>query len=155
MNIKKNSLNFLNDTKYKFEFLNEFKKIVDYAQEEFEIEKPLHVDLLLTNNLKIKKISNEYRKKDKETDVLSFPTDWNDFKFLDYLFLGEIIISYEKIIEQAKEYGHSIKREFCYLFTHGMVHLFHFDHQTEKDEEIMNSHVNNIMKKLGVNRDDN
>ncbi|WP_033161120.1 rRNA maturation RNase YbeY [[Mycoplasma] collis] len=154
MNNTKNILNLLNETDYQFEFENEFNDILHYAAEEFNIAKPLMIDLLITNNEKIKKISREYRNKNKETDILSFPTDWNDFKFLNFLFLGEIIISYEKILNQANEYGHSIKREFCYLFSHGIVHLFHFDHQTEEQEKIMNFHVDNIMKKLGVSRND-
>ncbi|WGI37011.1 rRNA maturation RNase YbeY [Mesomycoplasma lagogenitalium] len=149
---KKNILNFCNETHYKFRFLKEFKEILNLAQKEFNIKKNISVDLLLTDNENIKQISNTYRNKNKPTDILSFPTDWNQLNFLDILPIGEIIISYEKVKEQAKEYGHSIKREYCYLFAHGIAHLFGFDHLTKEEEDKMNYYVDNIMKKMEINR---
>ncbi|UWD34541.1 rRNA maturation RNase YbeY [Mesomycoplasma molare] len=152
MIIEKNILNFSNATNYKFRFLKEFKEILELAQKEFNSKKKISVDLLLTNNEEIKKISNLYRNKNKETDILSFPTNWDELSFLDYLPLGEIIISFEKVRSQAKEYGHSIKREYCYLFAHGIAHLFGFDHLTKEEEDKMNYHVDNIMKKMEITR---
>ncbi|MGZ9428915.1 rRNA maturation RNase YbeY [Mycoplasma sp. 480] len=145
-------MNFSNNTNYQFRYLKEFKEILNLAHQEFKARKKIVVDFLLTDNEQIKIISKEYRKKDKVTDILSFGTNWSDFDFLDFLPLGEIIISYQKVKEQAKEYGHTLKREYCYLFAHGLAHLFGFDHLTKEDEDKMNYHVDKIMKKMEISR---
>ena len=97
-------------------------------------------DVTIVNNKTIHKINREYRNVDRPTDVISFA-------FLDDkaekelkggpVNLGQIIISYEKAEEQAKEYGHSLKREMVFLFVHGMLHLLGFDHMNEADEKKM------------------
>jgi probable rRNA maturation factor len=61
-------------------------------------------------------------------------------------------MSYEKIEEQAKEYEHGLKREWCYIFAHGIIHLLGYDHQTKSTEKEMNGIVEEVMKHLGVNR---
>lgn len=71
---------------------------------------------------------------------------------MDEIELGQIIISPWKIKKQAKEFNHSLRREFCYIFAHGIAHLFGFDHITEEEAKIMNGHVDNIMNKLNIKR---
>ncbi|MGL5617931.1 MAG: rRNA maturation RNase YbeY [Metamycoplasmataceae bacterium] len=139
---------------YKFKYKKEYNNILKYFSEEFNIKENIIVDLLVTNNVGIQAINKEYRMIDKPTDILSFPTD----NFIDYTFIkdrhmGEIVISYEKLISQAKEFGHSELREFCYMFAHGLVHLNGMDHKKNKNKEIeFNLHVDNIINKLKVNR---
>ena len=67
-------------------------------------------------------------------------------------FLGEIYISYDKCVEQAKEYGHSIKREFCYLAVHGLLHLLGYDHIKEEDKKIMRALEEEILDEYDIKR---
>ncbi|PWC08836.1 rRNA maturation RNase YbeY [Mycoplasmopsis arginini] len=148
-----NKLTIKNKSLFCFKFEQDFLNILKEAKEEFGSKKNLSVDLLFVNKFKIKKLNNVYRNKNYTTDILSFPLEAaNELDFLDYLELGQIIISPWKIKKQAREFNHSLRREFCYIFAHGVAHLFGFDHQTEEETKIMNGHVDNIMAKLGINR---
>lgn len=79
------------------------------------------------------------------TDVLSFAIEDDcDEKLLKEMTklsaireIGDIVISYDRAQEQAKEYGHSLKREMCFLFTHGVLHLLGYDHINKTDEDLM------------------
>ncbi|MCY2902680.1 rRNA maturation RNase YbeY [Mycoplasmopsis arginini] len=148
-----NKLTIKNKSLFCFKFEQDFLNILKEAKEEFGSKKNLSVDLLFVNKFKMKKLNNVYRNKNYTTDILSFPLEAaNELDFLDYLELGQIIISPWKIKKQAMEFNHSLRREFCYIFAHGVAHLFGFDHQTEEETKIMNGHVDNIMAKLGINR---
>lgn len=148
-----NNLVFKNESFHKFKFLTEFKNILDEAIKEFNLDKFIEVDLLFVVAPKMKKLNKLYRNKNYVTDVLSFPFESNlEFSFLDTIPLGQIIISPWKIKKQAKKLNHSIKREFCYIFTHGIAHLLGYDHQTEEEAKIMNEHVENIMRKMNITR---
>lgn len=153
MYIMENTLNILNEVKYEFEYEKEFKKILDEVGLYFDEKVAIEVDLNIVNNEIIRQISKDYYKKDKATDVLSFPSDMNFLKdSLGFYHLGEIFLNYERVIEQAKNYNHSIKREFTYLFTHGLIHLYGYDHISENEEKEMNSIVDSIMKKINIGR---
>ena len=105
------------------------------------VEENYLVDVTLVNNDKIHKINREYREIDRPTDVISFAflDDKDEVKLTDKIPqpLGEIIISYEKAEEQAKEYGHSLNREMSFLFVHGLLHLLGYDHMKKSDEAVM------------------
>ena len=97
-------------------------------------------DVTIVDNKTIHKINREFRNVDRPTDVISFAflDDKNEKELKGGpINLGEIIISFEKAEEQAKEYGHSLKREMVFLFVHGMLHLLGYDHMTEADEKEM------------------
>ena len=97
-------------------------------------------DLTIVNNKEIHKINREFRNVDRPTDVISFAfQDEESEKHLKGapISLGQIIISYEKAEEQAKEYGHSLLREMSFLFTHGVLHLLGYDHMKKEDEVVM------------------
>lgn len=97
-------------------------------------------DVTIVNNEEIHKINREYRKVDRPTDVISFAfLDDEEEKKLKGgpINLGEIIISFEKAEEQAKEYGHSLQREMVFLFVHGLLHLLGYDHMKEDQEKVM------------------
>jgi probable rRNA maturation factor len=97
------------------------------------------ISFLLVNNQEMKELNFTYRHINKPTDVLSFPMwEENDIPLpgIDNL-LGDIVISTDKVMEQSKEHGHSHEREIAMLVIHGILHLFHYDHMEEGDEEKM------------------
>lgn len=148
-----NHLTFTNKSFNHFIFLKEYREILDETIKEFGLEKSIEVDLLFVTKNKMKKLNNFYRNKNYTTDVLSFPLNSKiELNFLEVIPIGQIIISPWKIKKQAKEFNHSLRREFCYIFTHGIAHLLGFDHQTEEEAKIMNNHVENIMIKLNIKR---
>ena len=120
----------------------------------------LYLSVTLTNPENIKRINKEYRNIEKETDVLSFPMFEKEeleeiLKEKDNLVedvLGDIIISVEKVEEQSKEYGHSIKRELAYMVVHGFYHLMGYDHMNEIDKKEMRKKEENILSKLNITR---
>ena len=85
----------------------------------------------------IQKLNSEYRKIDRVTDVISFAIEDDEDKILDLRILGDIYICIDKMLEQAKEYGHSNKRELSFLTVHGLLHLLGYDHQTVEEEKEM------------------
>lgn len=115
----------------------------------YEVENLVNSKLIITVTFttpeNIRKINNKYRNIDRATDVLSFPMFEKDeldkkIKEQDFIcedVLGDIIISVEKVEEQAKEYGHSFERELSYMVVHGFYHLMGYDHIEEKDKVIM------------------
>lgn len=121
----------------------------------------LSITIILTTPENIQKINQEYRNVDKATDVLSFPIfekdeleqkiAENDFAYED--ILGDIVISMERVEEQAKEYEHSFEREFSYMIVHGFYHLMGYDHIQEEDKKRMRPKEEKILKALKINRD--
>ena len=114
------------------------------------------VSVSLVDNKYIHRINKKYRHIDRPTDVISFAflDDGHQYDKVLYkegmVALGDIYISVEKANEQAQEYGHSIKRELCFLFTHGLLHLLGYDHMTKEDEEKMFSLQDKILEQKGV-----
>lgn len=135
--------------------------VLDYHN----IENPCFIDITITDNDEIRELNREYREKDYATDVLSFPLcEWLDGEFLDdinlcvepdsnVLALGDMVISYDKIVSQAEEYGHSIEREFAYLTVHSTLHLLGYDHEDSEERKIkMRTLEDEILAKLGILR---
>jgi len=92
--------------------------------------------VVISNNADIRELNRTYRHIDAPTDVLSFVYDMRDPE-TNARYLGDIIISAEKLKEQAEEAGHSIDRELCILVVHGVLHLNGYDHEVEEDEPVM------------------
>lgn len=152
-----------------FDYEETARHVVDAALDYEECPYEAEVNLLLTDNSQIKEINKEYRNIDKETDVLSFPMleyetpgsfpdpdDIGDDCFnpdSGELILGDIIISVDKVKEQATEYGHSIRREFAFLIVHSMLHLMGYDHMNDDEAGIMEQHQEHILNKLQIYRD--
>lgn len=111
------------------------------------------VSVTFIDNAEIHKINKEYRGVDRETDVISFAflEDETDPE-MDIDNLGEIYISLEKAHSQAKEYGHSFKRELSFLLVHGLLHLLGYDHMTQEEEKEMFSLQEEILSSLNINR---
>lgn len=126
----------------------------------------VNVELQIVSEDFIKDVNNRFRKIDRVTDVLSFPSldgvRYKDVTAKNFpldavgrdktVFLGSIIICEERALEQAKEFGHSLERELCYLFCHGLLHLFGYDHETESDDIEMRSLANKVLEKIKVLR---
>ena len=137
--------------------------VLDYEGCPYESQ----IELLLTDNEEIKSINTEFRQIERATDVLSFPmVDFetpSDFDFLEEddsyfdpetgeLMLGNIVISKEKVIAQAEEYGHSVKREYAFLIAHSMLHLLGYDHMEEEERAVMEGKQREILNNLGITR---
>ncbi|MGY5139192.1 rRNA maturation RNase YbeY [Mycoplasmopsis gallinarum] len=136
-----------------FNYENEFLAIVQNLKNFFKIDKTIILDVSIVNNKEIQSLNKEYRNKDYPTDILSFDFGFDNFNDeLPILHLGELVISYEKVEEQAKEFGHSIKREYCYLFAHGLIHLMGYDHEIEEERIEMNRLVDEIFLPLNITR---
>ena len=111
-------------------------------------------NIILINNAEIKKINKEYRNIDRETDVITFALeDYDDgIKNIEYRTLGDIYISMDKTYEQAKLYNHSIKRELCFLATHGILHVLGYDHMNEEEEKIMFKRQEELLNAYKIQR---
>ena len=120
----------------------------------------LYISITLTTPEHIRKINNEFRQIDKETDVLSFPMfEKNELDEMvekqDNLVpetIGDIIISVQRVEEQAKEYGHSFERELAYMVVHGFYHLMGYDHMVEEDKVVMREKEENVLNILNIVR---
>ena len=123
-------------------------------EKEYESEAPVYMSLLFTGNDEIQVINREYRDKDQPTDVISFAYhETEDFDIGPYDTLGDIVISLERVVDQAKEYNHSDKRELFYVLTHGILHLLGYDHIEEEDKKEMRAKEEEILGSFGYTRE--
>ena len=126
----------------------------------------IEMSLSIVSPQQIQELNNRFRSVDSVTDVLSFPTiDNSDRGVLDVnafacdinpttgkLNIGDVIICLDKAKEQAAEYGHSLKRELCFLSLHGLLHLLGYDHIEPQDEQQMNALQEEILGDFGITR---
>ena len=139
------------------EYINTIQRVVNKC---FEIENlqdsNLYISIILTNPKNIQEINKEHRKIDKATDVLSFPMfekeELENINFENQEVLGDVIISIEKVKEQAEEYGHSFERELAYMVVHGFYHLMGYDHMIEEEKNVMRAKEENVLEKLDIVR---
>lgn len=142
------------------------QKIVEVLNKCFEEEKlkklNLYISVTLTTPEEIRKLNAEYRNIDKETDVLSFPMFEkseieeivkNQIKSPVEETIGDIVISIQRVQEQAVEYGHSFERELSYMLVHGFYHLMGYDHIEEEDKKRMRPKEEKILNELKILRD--
>lgn len=132
----------------------------------FEVQ----LNVLITDNSGIREYNGKFRGIEKETDVLSFPNlnfmEPADFSCADEtdceadyfdpdngeLILGDIILSAQKVWEQAESYGHSPKREFAFLIAHSMLHLCGYDHLEKEEASVMEHKQEEILNRLSITR---
>lgn len=144
---------------------DDYEEIINRVLNECFLEENLlntnmYISVTLTNPENIRNINKEYRNVDKATDVLSFPMfekdeiqaiiKNNEYEVSDVL--GDVVISLEKVKEQAIEYGHSFERELSYMLVHGFYHLMGYDHIEEKDKVLMRPKEEKILQKLNITR---
>ena len=133
--------------------LDELKKFLINVCKDENLNNVLFNVIIVDNN-KIHEINKEYRNIDRETDVISFALeDDKSFNTTEVRMLGDIYISIDKVREQAKEYGHSFKRELYFLSIHGLLHLLGYDHMKEEDEKIMFAKQEEVLNRYGIKRD--
>lgn len=137
------------------EKLKEIEELKDYTKYLFDYMniKDAVMSIIIVDNKEIHRINKEYRNIDRETDVISFALEEGETFDEPYKTLGDIYISIDKVYEQAKEYGHSVKRELFFLVTHGFLHLLGYDHMKKEDEEVMFPLQEKILDNYGVRRD--
>lgn len=144
------------------------KRVIEAALELAGCPYETEVNLLLTESREIHEMNLEHRGIDRATDVLSFPLieyeQPGDFSAVDEeeggffnpesgeLMLGDIVISKEKVLAQAEEYGHSPLREYAFLIAHSMLHLFGYDHMEDKERILMEEKQREIMQKVNILR---
>lgn len=129
------------------EIENIVEKSIEAALKEIEFTDDYEVSVSFVGDEEIHELNRDYRGVDRTTDVLSFPMD-DEFTNM----LGDIVININKVIEQAKEYGHSEKREISYLTVHSSLHLMGFDHEKEEDKKEMRAVEDRVMEKLEISR---
>ncbi|MBR5747123.1 MAG: rRNA maturation RNase YbeY [Clostridia bacterium] len=128
------------------------KRVIRAAVSEKYPKHRFEVNVTVVGDRAIRKLNREHRGIDKATDVLSFPM----FEFGTPevpTLLGDIVISRDTAYRQAKEYGHSPRREFCFLAAHSALHLLGYDHETEAEREEMEAKQEEILNKLGITRE--
>ena len=145
---------------------SEYKELINNVlKEAFKEEKldriNIYVNVILTNPSIIRKTNQTYRNINKETDVLSFPMFERDeleriIKYQNAFpaqeVLGDIMISIQRVKEQAKEYGHSFERELSYMLIHGFYHLMGYDHIEESDRKEMRMKEEQVLNLLNIRR---
>jgi len=158
----------IDDEQDKLEFTDELEKIVQQAVSVTletigaEEDTGFEVSIIITDDEEIKEINKEYREIDAPTDVLSFPIlefdedgvmieESGDYDG-DLLLLGDIVISLERALKQAEEYGHSLEREVGFLTVHSTLHLLGFDHMEEPFTSVMRAREKEIMEKMNLKR---
>lgn len=160
-------------SKYKFDFDYKLlsKKLLKKVLEIEKIKYNISLNLSIVSLYRIRHFNKKFRNVDKTTDVLSFPNinlykpsyfknyvknGYIDISIMDpnnkTIFLGDIVICYDKIISQSKKYNHSIKREFSFLFVHSTLHLLGYDHIFDRDEKVMFKKQEFILSSLNIIR---
>ena len=164
------TINIDKEVEMNFDFSeNEYvEKVILAAMDFVDCPYEAEINVLFTDNAGIHEMNLEYREIDRPTDVLSFPmVEYETPGAFDKLeeeqgdcfhpetgelLLGDIVLSYEKIKEQAREYGHSELRELCFLVAHSMLHLFGYDHMEEEERNQMEQMQRDILSGLNILR---
>ena len=141
------------------------KRVLDRALKHLnQPSELLEMSLSIVSPEQIQELNKSFREVDKVTDVLSFPTCDNPTRGAitvvcedvnpetDLVNIGDIVICMERAKEQAKEYGHSLKRELAFLSLHGLLHLLGYDHVEEEDEKQMVALQKEILDQAGITR---
>ena len=132
-------------------YLPLMKKVIRACVDEAYPHHRFEVELTLCGDEEIHGVNKEFRGIDRPTDVLSFPM--MEFSMPEvYVSLGNIILSVETARRQAEEYGHSLKRELCFLCAHSALHLLGYDHETEDERDEMEARQREILDALGIKR---
>lgn len=157
------------DVPFSFAYEPLAEKVISFTMKHSGFPYEAEVNLTLTDNEGIREVNREHRNIDAATDVLSFPMlsydEAGDFSGLeeDYednfnpdtgeIILGDILISVERVQEQAVSYGHSERREYAFLIVHSMLHLFGYDHMTPEEAAVMEAKQDEILNAMNILRD--
>lgn len=136
------------------DYQDDYLTITKETVKQLDIDEDLELSCILVNDQKIHEINHQYRNIDRATDVISFALEDSEQYYMTGMprSIGDIFISIDRAKIQAEEYGHSLKREMCFLFTHGLLHLLGFDHMNEEDEAKMIAMQKSILEALNIGR---
>ena len=153
---------------FSFDYKTLADKVINGALDYVECPYEAEVNVLFTDNASIREINRENREIDAPTDVLSFPNaefivpaEFDDLEDTQpevfhpdtgELMLGDVVISVEKVVSQAEEFGHSVERELGFLLAHSVLHLCGFDHMEEEERVVMEEKQRQIMDTLELYR---
>lgn len=156
MNVKIDLTVEVEVTKEQQEAINLIETCLQQAAKVEEIP-DVEVSVTITNDKEIQQINAEHRGMNRPTDVLSFPLYERDEEWMleegeDVVAIGDIVISLDRAIEQANDYGHSLSREIGFLAVHGFLHLLGYDHETPEEEKEMFERQNLILDQIGLRR---
>ncbi len=155
------------EASFDFDVRKTAEEVIEAALDHEHCPYDVQVSVTLTDNEGIHEINRDFRKIDAPTDVLSFPmadfetpADFDSLKDSDDVFdpdtgefmMGDIMISLEKVIEQAEAYGHSQKREYAFLIAHSMLHLMGYDHMEDSERLQMEEKQEAILASLNITR---
>ena len=142
----------INETNEEIKEIEKIKIVLEIGIKHEHLDNVLF-NVIFVDNEYIHKLNKEYRKIDRETDVITFALeDFEDIKYDDFRLLGDIYISIPKAHSQALEYGHSFLREICFLSVHGFLHLLGYDHMNKEDEKEMFSRQELILDEAGIKK---
>ena len=164
------TINFENEQEqsFNFDFIEVAEDVINEVLDQEDCPYESEINLILTTDEEIHRTNKEFRDIDRPTDVLSFPmVDFEspaEYDFLEEddsyfhpetgeLMLGDIMISIPRAVEQAKEYGHSVKREYAFLIAHSMLHLLGYDHMTDEERVVMEEKQEQALSALKITRD--
>ena len=132
--------------------------LLQYTAKQERVKEGSEVSVTFVDNSRIQEINKEYRQKDAATDVISFAMEEMGEGEVEIIgsdepaLLGDIIISIDRMEEQAAEYGHSNSRELGFLAVHGFLHLLGYDHMNEEDEKVMFTRQRELLDSYGLTR---
>lgn len=141
-----------NETDNNIEEIKDIEKVLDIAIKKLNLEN-IEFNVIITDNKYIHELNKKYRNIDRETDVISFALEDDKlFPQIDIKELGDIYISIDRAHSQAIDYGHSFKREICFLAVHGFLHLNGYDHMEKEEEKIMFNLQEEILNEAKITR---
>ena len=145
-------ISIYNETSKKLE--EELKVMHDVLEHGIKkiVQEDVIFNVIIVDNEYIHRLNKEYRHIDRETDVITFALEDDQTFNPEERILGDIYISIDKAESQSEEYGHSLKRELCFLAVHGMLHLLGYDHMKKEEEEIMFKLQEDILDEMGIKR---
>lgn len=147
-----NKIEIFKEVDRKIEELDDVRKVIDIAIEYEKLDN-VEFNIIIVDNEYIHELNRDYRNIDRPTDVITFALeDEKNFVEMDHRILGDIYISIDKAISQALEYGHSLKREICFLAVHGFLHLLGYDHMNKEDETVMFQKQEVILNEAGITK---
>lgn len=143
-----------NQTDQNIDMDEKLESVVKTVLETEGLSLDYEVSITFVDKDEIHKLNKEFRNVDRPTDVLSFPMDENFFIEGVDTMLGDIVICMDVAKDQAKDFGHSLDREIMYLTAHSMLHLLGYDHLEEDEKTHMRAREKEVMKSLGVFKND-
>ena len=148
-----NQIEIINETKEEIKELEVLPDLLEFAANKQQV-KDVVFNIIIVDNEYIHQLNKTYRGVDRPTDVISFALEDNGACETEFgRILGDIYISIVQARIQAKEYGHSLKRELAFLSIHGFLHLLGYDHMTEEEEKEMFGRQEWILNEYGIKRE--